>query len=268
MYENILTQTGLSAKEALIYELLLQKGEQKATQIAAESGLKRSLAYKVLADLEAKGLVQKNEPEGKVAGFIASHPNKLRDFVEEREQAALSAKNAIDGVLPNLLSSFNLAAGRPGVRFFEGEDGIKKVWWDTLAQTGEVLTMGDVEFTIHEFSKLNDLYLKERKAKKIIKRIISNDSAFNRNMTTDYDSELTKFKFLTAAPISFSSTLLQIYAGKISFTTLSSKSLIGVIIEDKIIYEMFRSLFEYLWATTKFPNELKPKSMYDMSATT
>lgn len=266
MYENILSQIGLSAHEALIYELLLQNGEQKAAQIAIKSELKRGLVYKILSDLMEKGLVTKDEPAGKVASFTASHPDKLRDFADEHEKSATSARAAVEGVLPNLLSSFNLAAGKPGTRFYEGEEGIKKVWWDTLNQNAEILTMGDSEFLMKNFEKLNKAYFKERQKSKIKKRTLSNDSPFNRDVSKTYDtSGLTESRLLTAGPINFSSVVMQIYANKISYTVLSGETLIGVIIEDKQIYEMYRNLFEYLWAGAKKQEEIKPKSMYDLS---
>lgn len=265
MYENILSQIGLSANEALIYELLLQNGEQKAAKLANLANIKRGLVYKILTDLESKGLVIKNEPAGKVASFIANHPNKLRDLVETREQEASSARAAIDSVLPNLLSSFNLAAGKPGVRFFEGEEGIKKVWWDTLAQSNEILTLGDSEFLMTNFSKLNTAYFEERKKRQIKKRTLSNDSPFNRDLIKTYDETgLTESCLLADSKMNFSSVVMQIYANKISYTVLSGGSLIGVIIEDKQIYEMYRHLFEYLWAGAKKANEIKPAGLYDM----
>jgi hypothetical protein len=43
-------------------------------------------------------------------------------------------------------------------------------------------------------------------------------------------------------------SVMQIYDGKISYITLSKTSKIGVIIEDKNIYQMHKSLFEYIWS--------------------
>ena len=42
----------------------------------------------------------------------------------------------IDTALPALISDYNLVSGKPGIRFFEGVEGLKKIYEDVL-QNGE-----------------------------------------------------------------------------------------------------------------------------------
>jgi len=262
MYEQLLQQSGLTENEAIIYEILLQEGELKAGQIAQKTPLKRGLTYKTLQELEEKGLVERNEPPGKVAKFNAYHPAKLRDLANLKEKEVVSAKESIDQLLPQLSSAYNLAAGKPGVRFFEGLDGIKKVWWDSLTDTTEILTYGDLEFLAKHFATLNQEYLKQRKKRGIKKRALTNDSKFNRDFLKTYDDELTETKLLSKTPLDFSSVIVQIYNNKVSYTTLSQKTMIGVIIEDRLIYQMQKNLFEYQWHLLK--EEGKNKNQFTM----
>ena len=248
MYENILEKAGLTQNEAKIYELLLKLGQNKASLVARESGLKRGLVYKILEDLAKKGVIQKIEDPGKIASFKAEHPSVLRDLINKKDEEVRATKDSIDQLLPHLISTFNLAIGRPGVRFFEGIEGVRRVWWDTLSSdVTEIRTYGDMEFLVKNFDELNKEYLKERLNKKIKKIAITGDSEFVRKTLKDYDAEFTQTRVIKNAPPDFSSTIVQIYNNKISFTTLSSGLKIGIIIEDPLIFQMQKNLFDWIW---------------------
>ena len=72
---TILQQAGLSEEQALTYQALLDKGPQKASNIAQWTGIKRGLTYKVLDELVNIGLVEKKEPTSGVATFFPLHPS-------------------------------------------------------------------------------------------------------------------------------------------------------------------------------------------------
>lgn len=249
MYEQLLTQTGLSANQATIYELLLQLGPSKASKISQKSPLKRGLVYKILDELLALKLAKKEEKPGAIAVYTAEHPTLLRDMVKDKEEQIAQAKTSIEQLLPQITSQFNLAVGKPGVRFYEGLEGIRQVWWDSLNNTEEICTYGDLEAIAKNYGQLNEEYLKERKKRGIKKRGITNDSETNRNFLKNYDSDITVTKLIGGnTPIDFSDTVMQIYNNKISYTTLNNQLMIGVIIEDALIYQMNKNLFDWLWS--------------------
>ena len=126
MYEQSLTQTGLSAEMAQIYELLLKNGAQTAGKLAKKSGLKRGLTYKTLERLLEKQLIDKSEENEKVAVFTATHPLKLQDMIESRQQRAKNAQLALDGVLGVLISDYNLGLGKPGLNVYQNGQVVHK----------------------------------------------------------------------------------------------------------------------------------------------
>lgn len=249
MYEQSLTQAGLTEEMAQIYELLLKQGPQSAGKLAKKSGLKRGLTYKTLERLLEKHLIEKSEEDAKVAVFTASHPLKLQDMIEARQQRAKNAQLAVENILPSLVSEFNLLIGRPGVEYYEGIEGLKKVWWDSLKSKTPIYTIGDLEMVIRDFSSINGQYLEQRKKLGIKKMAIVNGSDFNRQILKDYDRELTDIKIVEGQPEIFPSIVMEIYDNKISYTTLKKNSIIAIVIEDEIIYRMSKNLFEYLFAT-------------------
>ncbi len=247
MYEALLEKAGLTTNQALVYELLLREGQSKASKISQKSPIKRGLVYKVLDELVDLKLAKKEDPDGAVATFTAEHPDALRQLITQRQAEVERAQSGMEQLLPQLTSEFNLAMGKPGVRFYEGEEGVKKVWWDSLETDQEIYTYLDLEAVGQHFAKLNTAYFKERQRRNISKKAITNDSAFNREFLKDYDKALTRVRLMKNSAADFSAVTMHIYANKISYTRLSGRTMIGLIIEDPLIYQMHRMLFEAQW---------------------
>jgi len=72
----------------------------------------------------------------------------------------------------------------------------------------------------------------------------------------DYHRDTTDTRFIDGKLYSFHA-VMQIYDSKISYITLSDKSIIGVIIADQTIYQMHKSIFEYTWSTAKSFGQLR-----------
>lgn len=248
MYEQLFTQTGLNQHEAAIYELLLKEGELTAGKLAQKSPLKRGLVYKTLEDLMEKKLAEKHDVPGKVAIFRALHPTGLRDLISGQEAKLQETKAGLEKLLPQLTSTFNLNAGKPGVKFFKGLEGAKEVAEDSLSATSEILSYIDVEAVQRLLPKYNESYVARRADAKIKKRMILADTPFARERAGGYDASVTTVRFIPRSAKPFQ-TVMQIYDKKISYLTLSDTDQIGVLIEDKAIADMHRALFEQMWNT-------------------
>lgn len=247
-YLQTLVQTGLEPDQAQIYEILLKAGPLKAGQVASKSTLKRGLTYKILDELVGFGLVTKIEPPGKIAIFEPAHPLKIKDFTEAREQKLKSAQLALDGILGQLTSDYNLALNKPGVQFFEGYEGMKKVIFDNLSSKTEIFSYLDMTAIDKYIPEINKEYVAKRERLKLKKRNLVNDTPENRNRLASYHRDITEVRLmkLKNSAIHFAS-MIQIYDDKISYITLDPKRLIGVIIQDRNIVEMHRQLYLYTW---------------------
>ena len=125
--ERILIDAGLSEEQALVYGALLEKGPQKASNIASWTGIKRSLVYKILEQLDNMGFVEKKGGEGTVAVFSPNHPSLLLSSFEQKEKEMAMTKELITASLGQLTSKFNLLAGKPNVQFFEGKNDYQQI---------------------------------------------------------------------------------------------------------------------------------------------
>jgi len=261
MYNNILTQLGLSPSESIVYECLLKNGQSTAGEIIKKTPLKRGVAYNILNDLIKKNLVSEKKikigkGKEKVAHFTPNHPEKLREYLEGEKSKFTKIENTLDANLPSLISDFNLVSGKPGVRFFEGIEGIKKVLEDSLSAKDIVYSYTDIEAIVKYADKINKEYVQKRDALGIKKRGIVIDSPFARKYLKNYHQQTTDTKFIDHELFPFH-TVMQIYDGKISYLTLSETSKIAVIIEDKNIYQMHKSLFEFTWSKANTFDQLE-----------
>ena len=250
MYEQSLIQAGLTKNQALVYEVLVKHGSLPAGKVAKNTPLKRGLVYKVLDELAEIGLAEQKKVPGKAAVFAPAHPLKLKELAEKRERQAKDAQVALEGTLSSLVSDFNLVAGRPGVRFFEGKEGIKKVAEDSLTSQTEILSYLDSEAIAKQIQEVNLEYVRERQERGLKKKILTVDSPYARKHFAKVDTAVTEVRFMDEKIPPFQ-TVMQIYDNKVSYITLRAGQMIGVIVADPTIYAMHRALFEYAWRSAR-----------------
>lgn len=249
MHKELLIELGLSQNEAIIYEYLLANGESLAGNIIKKTPLKRGVVYNALTDLVKKGLIKQSK-KGKILSFSPNHPDKLREYIENREREVKKAEISLESQMPMLLSSFNLVSSQPGVRIYEGKDGLAKTLNDSLSSRTEILTYADIEGMEKYMGRANDKYLARRKELKIYKRGILADTPYSREYMKNYDEEVTKIKFIDGKKYPMYLEM-EIYDNKVSFMTFSDKKLIGAIIENEEIYKTQKSIFEIIWDNTE-----------------
>ena len=184
-YQETLKQAGLTEAQAEVYETLLKYGEQTAGSLTKKTSLKRGLVYKVLEDLVKFGLADKVEEAGKVARFIPKHPTHLRELVESRAKQLKDAELVLDGLLPSLVSEFNLISGHPGVLVYEGKEGVEKVINDSLSSKTEIYTYADIESVTKYIDSINKKYADKRDKLGIHKKALLLDTPFARKYMKD-----------------------------------------------------------------------------------
>lgn len=251
-YTKEITDTGLTKEQAAVYEVLLKLGESPASVIAkaipSGTTLSRPLVYKVLEELIGLDLTTKTDLAGKIATFTPKHPVAISKVIEaEKDRIELTKKQflATSGKLSSL---FNLSVGKPGVQFYEGEDGIWEVLMDSLAATEEILTYADLEAIAKYIPALNAEYSTIREEKNVKKRGLVIDSPEARKFLKSYDGQVTHTKLISSTTDVFPfQTIVQIYDNKVTYITLTDEYLMGIIITDQFIANTHKYLFESLW---------------------
>jgi sugar-specific transcriptional regulator TrmB len=234
---------GLDSRELEIYQYLLKKGPQKASVIATLMDYKRGITYKLLSQLVEKGLVRENDTTGKVSLFEPLHPKPLEDaYLKSSEQFRIM-EQVFGGAYGELLSAYNALQGMPGVRFFEGTQGIVRALEDTLSARGDIRMFSDSEKIALYFTEVNREYVKKRHGKQMQKRVICPDTTYNREH--DFRDAYTDRRFSSFHI--FDHLTIQIYNSKVLFITLDPIRHIAVLVEDGYISQFFTKLFDEIW---------------------
>lgn len=241
--ERILIEAGLSEEQAIIYSSLLEKGPQKASYLASWSGVKRSLVYKVLDQLESMGLVEKKGGKGTVATFSPMHPSTLMGMLDRKEKALSLAKEELNFSLGTLSSQFNLIFGKPHVQFYEGKNAVEFITNDMPKVEKEIRQFIDITDALNVY-KDETIKSRDKRIKLGInkKMLVPNTPANQEYITQTH--QFTEYKSINVDEFP---TAIQIYDNKVTMLTLTKDSAMGVVIEDKAISDTFKILFDSYW---------------------
>jgi len=239
MLLKTLQKIGLNEKEARIYLAALELGETTLQRIATKSIVSRTTVYDVLETLKARGLISSIKKNKKYY-YYAETPDSLQDDLEEKQSLLQKA-------MPQLLSLANLIDRKPKIKFYEGLEGIKEVYMDSLHYLEKEMLSWVAEEAFYKFDKdflLNHYHVKRIKNKMWLREIASDDfltRAYQKEETVN----LRKTKILSAVdfPLDVSINLY----GKNKIGIMSFEEEIGLIIESEKIYITLKSLFEFMW---------------------
>jgi len=170
---------------------------------------------------------------------MLSSDNGLCGITEER-------KNAIDRLIPQLLSIANAIDNKPKIIFYEGIEGIKDVYRDTLKYPNQEILGWVSEEAVSLLGKeFGSYYISKRIEKKIwLKAIGSNTSGLQIFKDRDL-KELRKIKLVDAQKYPIKVEINLYGSNKIGIMAFKEK--IGLIIESPKIYETLKSVFEMYW---------------------
>jgi len=249
MYKNVFLRAGLTPTQSEILDFLYEKKESKASDIAKGIKKSRAIVYKDLDELVNFKIVERIDGTNQVSIFRIEHPSNIEKFFESRENKLKKDKELFNNYLPDLISSYNLMSNKPGVRFYEGIEGLKKTLDDTLNSKTDIYLFLNKEALQEEesFRDINESYKSKRERKGIKKKILRLGERPFHEPTTGKDYEkITEIKYFKDDSLPFKSSI-QIYDNKISLQIFNQGKIISIIIENKHIYEMNKVWFDYLW---------------------
>ncbi len=244
---NQLATIGLSKSERIAYDALLSRGTLTPPELAKISGLTRVNSYAALKGLTQKGLVHEQDIQNRRA-YSLLPPTKLRELARRRTDEVRTNLDSLEGLIPTLMNQYALVSGQPGISHYEGIEGIKKVYEDTLRPPypEEVLVLR----SIYDSEELEDFIQKyvERRAKLGIKSQTVSPPGIRHPLLGE-EELLRSLRFLPRENFSLPAEI-SIYGDKIALISLR-KDFIATIIQSKDIAETLRILFEIIWQNAK-----------------
>ena len=240
MYEKELQKLGFDEKESSIYLALLEIGEANIEQVAKKSGIKRTTVYHVIDSLKEKGYIEMSKV-GKKTLYYALNPKKIGESLEDK-------KRLYEKIMPGLLSITNDIEKKPQIRYFEGKEGIREIYKDTLRHHDQEMLAWTTEDILKHFDVdwMWEYYVVERIKNKIWQRTIAPDIAyFVKDLKGHDEKHLRSMRLCSKEqfPMHVDVTL---YGGRY-VGIMSFKDGLGLIIESKGIYKTLKSIFEMNW---------------------
>jgi len=232
---------GLSEKEAKIFTALLSLGEASIIEIAKKAEIKRTTVYNLLPELINNGLIQTSLKKKRRVYFVED-VRDLQTNLQNKERLLAS-------LLPELQATHNILPFKPKITYYEGFEGLKTMYWDTINSLRpgdeilEILGTKDVyDFFTKEFA---EEYFAARLKNKISLRLIAPKGPESIDALKRGREHLRRVKFLEGTHSQFQSGV-EIYGNKVLLISLT-ENFMGVIIESKQISDMHRAAFEALW---------------------
>lgn len=248
MISEILTSIGLTPEQADLYTSLLEHGAQTAGKLAKTTKIQRTYVYPVARELAKKGLVAM-EKKGRTTTFIPQPPERLLTQAEDVKTHAAQAFAALEGILPSLKTKYSAAESKPVVSYFEGIEGIQRVYMDTLHEGKPILAIVEtskVDQIVYDW--VTTVYSRERVKRGIpVKALVATGPKTPRYAGLS-KKEIREIKIFDSKKFPIEHEV-NIYGDKLAIINHRKGSrLLGIIIDQPVIAATFRSWFKLTWA--------------------
>lgn len=255
MIHDLLTNIGLSDKEAILYVALLRYGTQPISFLAKQTHLNRGTAYVILHALLAKGLIVKTVRR-KIQYFAAHNPKQLVQYIDHRQQELGSQREKIEAMMGSLIAITNPLTSKPKIQFFDGSEGARFVLDDTLTSQEErlraFLSIADVAdfvgadfFNDYTSRRVNGGYeLHAIRTLEKDRQALARDTHATRYVTSRKERREIRY---VSDELAFPITIYM-YDNKLAIIS-SKEENFALLIESHELAEMQKKLFELLWPT-------------------
>ena len=168
--EDVLESIGLGEGERKVYLALLKLGSVPVQKLKEETNLHRTTIYDFIEKLLNKGLVN-YVIQGGTKFFKATHPNKLLEYVREKEEG-------VQDILPELRKLAEFQKEKITVEVYKGPEGFKTALNDLLREKKDYVGFGINESMFRErFGTGMDQFFRKEKKLGIKERMLTYETA-------------------------------------------------------------------------------------------
>lgn len=243
MLTEKLEKFGFSAKEAKVYLSLLELGTSVVSDVSKKAQIKRSTTYALLEALSKHGLVSISERRN-IRLYTPAPPERIVQLAEESVRKYTELVGIGYSLLPELKSMYVGVGPKPKVQFFEGSEGIKTAYEDSLTSNETIRAYASIENMHLALPDYFPSYYKRRAEKGIHIRAIFPDTSEARERVKYNKNEERTSHLVPKDQYGFSPEI-NIYDNKIVFMSLVEK--FALIIESKELADALKKAFELSW---------------------
>jgi HTH-type transcriptional regulator, sugar sensing transcriptional regulator len=247
---SILAKLGLNEIEQKVYLYGIIAPPLPVSALARQVGTTRSNAYNVIDSLESKGLCWNLGAEyGRKIKFAA--PEKLSELNKNKIRSLEALENDIKD-LGKLLESkkYKGPLTQPRVQYFEGAEGVKKLYSDSLTTKDGMIRTAVYEGIYERFGReYVDNYIQERYKRKIKNKILYAESLAQFNKKYEEDPTRNREVRIPPKSINFDS-MIMIYDSRVAIITMSHE-IFGTLIDSVDFSNTMKGWFDTVWDISK-----------------
>jgi predicted transcriptional regulator len=242
-----LKEIGLTEGEIRVYKALLEFGDSTSTKLAKKARVSASKIYEITARLIDKGIISSVKKEG-VLHFSAADPERLRDFLKQKEDGIQREKDIVENLMPILSGQYQKTKEEIEVNVFYGWKGLKTAFLsleNSLGKGDESLVFGA---SVGKSPEQADVFFRqhqqrvEERGYKV--RIIFNEDMRKRRQRYEYYdiSRLHEIRYLHQTTF----TELYVYKDYVLILMLLEDP-IGIRVRGREVVASFVQFFETMW---------------------
>ena len=236
MIKTTLKNIGLTEKEAKIYIACLELGSTVVSEISKHAKVNRVTTYDILEKLIQKGFIS-FFTKNKIKYFNATKPDLVYESTKRKT-------DDLKKILPDL-KRMHGETPHPKVRYFEGIQGIKAIYQDTLTSKTEILNFSNSEEIREYWPEYDQEYVAKRAKKKIYLRGVSPLDEAGLKVKSENKKYFRNIRLVPRNKYNFSNEI-NIYDNKVSIISFR-EGLIGMIIQSNEIADTQRTIFKMIW---------------------
>lgn len=259
-----LSDFGLSKNEIIVYLESIKHDQISPFKLARLTQIPRTTVYDVMMSLALKGLITIKTSQGlekQQTWIIPKNPSTLRDMIFHRRQDLLELEVDLTDILSDLQKDYLKHENNAGMRFYPGIEGVKRVYtfihqipsqvqiymWDQLMP---VDTLGK-NYINKEVSQGLKIKKREKRVKTIIplndwtRHVLSYQYGRNKNYI-DYH----QFRYIEKSFFNLNQDIY-VFSDRIALMCAKKDEVWGMIIQSKLLYITFTSLFQVMWEIAK-----------------
>lgn len=254
LIQDELKKIGLGDYESLIYSTLLRISPTTATVLARKCNLSRSSVYTTLSSLVTKGLVgtsYKNE----VKQFIVQDLSALEQHLKKEKEQVVQKFQVLESLKNSLQLITNQKLNIPQIMFFEGQEGLKKIYLSMLIDAPKNSTLylirNEFVWEAHWKFIFESEWHERVKYHKIQKNIstkllINNSKIENENHKLYQSRKKLEYKFLSEQDF-VKDFAMYIIGDMVSILSMENNNLVGIKITNKNLADNFKNIFQTIW---------------------
>lgn len=253
MHTDILRDYGLSEKEAQVYLTSLSLGSAPASSIARKMNENRVTVYSILKKFTTDGIAYSITKKNTTFYHVISPDDLLKNL--EIKYTKFKEK------LPELHAIASLGWNKPKVQFFEGVEGLKQLYLDTLSSTvdGESF-LGDEKTNEDVEKRLFNEYLPQRIKKWLKFRVIVANKEQSKYYYKVTEEALITKKHIWGLAFGIQWEIQLYGPNKVAISMDHDDELSWLLIESAQFYTSMKNIFDFIRSQNETNTaDVKPK---------